>query len=177
MIIRIALLLLLCAFALLGSADLLSWLAIPNLPELITQLGLGLLFCAFAFLLITGLFVITEQILQSALTYFSATQRGQRRVLFIQAKQARLKRLFYSRALRVSYEHELQRQRLLQLNNRQHLAALSNAIDQDILALKTSLPKTTLKQLQQENHRYRQQQDSAALLQLQQKITTLAHDC
>jgi hypothetical protein len=173
MIIRIALLLLAGAFILMVSADLLTELALPYLPEFITQLGLGLLLCAFAVLLIMGLFVISKQILRTLITYFSATQRGQRRVLFIQTKQAQLKQLFYCRALRINYVHELTRQQLLRRNNHQHLAALSKAIDQDLKALKNHLPTSTLKQLQQENRRYRQQQDTAALLQLQQKITSL----
>lgn len=170
LIIRIALLLLLCAFALLGTADLLSLTSIPNLPEFITQLGLGLLFGAFVLLIMMGLWAATKQILQTVITYCSATQRGQRRVLFIQSKQAELKQLFHCRALRINYLHELKRQQLLRHNNRLHLAALSKAIEQDLKTLKTRLPTSTLKQLHQENRRYRQQQDSAALLQLQQKI-------
>jgi len=174
MIIRIALLLLVCAFILLGSADLLSWLTLPYLPEFITQLGLGLLFCAFALLLIMGSLWMIKQIAQASAAYFSATQRGQRRVLFIQTKQQQLKQLFYCQALRIHYVHELKRQQLLRHNNRKHLAALSKAIDQDLQALKARLPSTAFKQLQQQNRYYRQQQDSAALLQLQQKITTLS---
>lgn len=173
MIIRIALLLLICAFVLLGLADLLTEFTVPYLPDFITQLGLGLLFCAFTLLLIMGLFVISKHIIQAVNTYFSVVQRGQRRLLFIQNKQAQLKRLFYCRALRINYVQELTRQQLLRRNNCQHLAALSKAIDQDLKALKTHLPNSTLKQLHRENRRYRQQQDSAALLQLQQKITTL----
>lgn len=172
MIIRISLLLLICAFALLGSADLLSWLALPVLPEFLTQQGLAFLFCAFALLLFMGLCLMTQQIWQAIGNYFSATQRGQRRVLFIQNKQQQLKQHFHSRALRIKYVHELKRQQLLRLNNRKHLNALSKAINQDLQTLKNTLPKTTLQQLQQENRYYRKQQDSAALLQLQQKITT-----
>lgn len=172
MIIRISLLLLLCAFALLGAADLLSLFALPVLPEFLTQLGLALLFCAFLLLLITGLCLMIQQIWQTITAYFSATQRGQRRVLFIQNKQQQLKQYFYCRALRIKYVHELKRQQLLRLNKRKHLNALSKAIAQDLKALKSTLPQTTLQQLQQENRYYRKQQDSAALLQLQQKITT-----
>jgi hypothetical protein len=173
MIIRIALLLLLSAYLLLAAAGLLLWLAIPYLPELITKLGLGLLFCTFALLFITGLLLLAAQIRQAGKNYFSATQRGQRRVLFTLSKQQQLKQLFYFRALRIHYVHELQRQQLLRLNNRKHLAALSKAIDQDLQALKSTLAEDTFKQLQQENRHYRKQQDSEALLQLQQKITTL----
>jgi hypothetical protein len=173
MIIRIALLLLLSAYLLLATAGLLLWLAIPYLPELITKLGLGFLFCTFALLFITGLLLLAEYIQQAGKNYFSATQRGQRRVLFILSKQQQLKQLFYFRALRIHYIHELKRQQLLRLNNRKHLAALSKAIDHDLNTLKSILPEDTFKQLQQANRQYRKQQDSEALLQLQQKITTL----
>ena len=114
------------------------------------------------------------QVAQASGDYFSAFQRQQRRVLFIQTKQQQLKQLFNHRALRIHYFHELKRQQLLRLNQRKHLNALSKAIHQDLQALKTRLPKTTFKQYQQQIRAYRQQQDSAALLQLQQKIH---HDC
>jgi len=170
MIIRIALLLIAGAFILMVSADLLTELTLPILPDFITQLAVGLLLSAFALLLTMGLLLIGKQVIQTVDDYFSATQRGQRRVLFIQNEQQRLKRLFHYRAVYINYVHELKKQQLLRRNNRQHLAALSNAIDQDLKALKNTLPKTTLKQLQQENRYYCQQQDSAALVQLQQKI-------
>ena len=176
MTIRVSLLLLVCAFALLAAADILSWFGLPYIPEFITQLGLGLLFCAFALLIILVLLLIAKQILQAVRHYFSASQRGQRRVLFIQTKQQQLTQLFFCRALRINYDHEIKRQQLLRHNQRKHLNALSKAIELDLQALKISLPKPLFKQLQQENLRYRQQQDSAALLQLQQKITTY-HDC
>jgi len=176
MTIRVSLLLLACAFALLVAADLLSWLALPYLPEFITQLGLALLFCAFALLLIMVAVLIAKQILQAVRHYFSASQRGQRQVLFVQAKQQQLMQLFFCRALRINYYHEIKRQQLLRHNQRKHLNALSKSIDKDLQSLKNSLPKNIFKQLQQENRHYRQQQDSAALLQLQQKITTY-HDC
>jgi hypothetical protein len=170
MIIRLALSLLICAFIVLAIADLLTCFAVPFLPDFIIQLGLGLLFCAFILLLMLCLFTIGKHILQAILSYFSATQRGQRRVLFIQNKQAELKQYFHHRTLRINYLHELTRQQLLHRNNHQHLIALSKAIEQDLKALKNSVPKATLKQLQQEHRRYRQQQDSEALVQLQQKI-------
>lgn len=176
MAIRISLLLLACAFALLVAADLLLWLNLFYLPEFITQLGLALLFCAFALLLSMDLLLIAKQILQATRHYFSASQCGQRRVLFIQSKQQQLNQLFYNYVLRINYDHEIERQQLLRHNQRKHINALSKAIDQDLQALKTRLPNAVFKQLQQENQRYRQQHDSAALLQLQQKITNY-YDC
>jgi len=173
LIVRIALLLLLAAFAVLTSADLLLWLAIPGLPGLMTQLGLATLLSAFALLLITGLLLIGKLIVTACLDYFSTRQRLQRRLLFSQAKQEQFKQLFYFKKLQINYFKEVKRKRLLTANNRQQLQALSHAINKDLLMLKPQISKTTYLQLQQENTRYRNQQDIEALLTLQQKIATL----
>jgi hypothetical protein len=173
MIIRIALLLMFAAFAVFLSADLLLWLAVPGLPGLMTQLGLATLLSSFALLLITGLFVIIKLIIASCFDYFSATQRVQRRLLFIQAKQNQLKQLFYFKTVQIRYFNDLKRKRLLSANNRQHLQSLSKAIDKDLQSIKQQLSRTTYLQLQQEMVHYREQQDVEALLKLQQKIATI----
>ena len=161
------------AFAVFMSADLLLWLAVPGLPGLMTQLGLATLLSAFALLLITGLFVVIKLIIAACFDYFSARQRLQRRLWFIQAKQDQLKQLFYFRTLQINYFNELKRKRLLSANNRQHIQSLSKAIDKDLQSIKQQLSKTTYLQLQRENIQYRDQQDVEALLKLQQKIATI----
>jgi hypothetical protein len=161
------------AFALFFSVDLLLWLAVPGLPGLMTQLGLATLLSAFALLLVTGLFVIVKLIIAACCDYFSATQRVQRRLWFIQAKQDQLKQLFYFRTLQINYFNDLKRKRLLRANNRQHIQSLSKAINKDLLSIKKSLPKTTYRQLHQENVRCREQQDIDAMLKLQQKIASI----
>ena len=173
LIVRIALLLLLAAFAVLTSADLLLWLAIPGLPGLMTQLGLATLLSGFALLLITGLLLIGKLVVTACLDYFSTRQRLQRRLLFSQAKQEQFKQLFYFKKVQINYFNEVKRKRLLMADNRQQLQALSHAIDKDLLMLKPQISNTTYLQLQQENTRYRNQQDIEALLTLQQKIATL----
>jgi hypothetical protein len=173
LIIRIALLLIFASFAVFISVDLLLWLAVPGLPELMTQFGLAALLSAFALLLITGLFVIIKLIIAICFDYFSARQRVQRRLLFIQAQQDQLKQLFYFRKLQINYFNELERKRLLRANNRQQIQSLSKAIDKDLQSVKQQLSKTTYLQLQQENVQYRNQQDVEALLKLQQKIATI----
>jgi hypothetical protein len=173
MIIRIALLLMFAAYAVFISADLMLWLAIPGMPQLMTQLGLATLLSAFALLLITGLFVIIKLVIAACFDYFSPRQRLQRRLLFVQAQQDRFKRLFYFRTMQINYFNELKRKRLLSTNNRLHIQSLSNAIDKDLQSIKQQLSKTTYLQLQQENVQYRNQQDAEALLTLQQKIATI----
>jgi hypothetical protein len=173
LIIRSALLLTGVAFAVLLSADLLLWLALPILPEVITQLGLGLLLSAFSLLLMKGLWALSQSIIHACQLYFSAKQRAQRRLLFIQAQQERLKQLFYLRTVQIGYFSRLRRVRLLNANNRKHINALSNAINKDLLSVKQQLAKSTYLQLQRENSHYRKQQDGEALIKLQQKISTL----
>jgi hypothetical protein len=143
---------------------------LPILPEFITQLGLVLLFCAFAIFLSMGVLQIGKHTLQAICTYFSKSQRGQRRLLFIQAQQQQLKQLFQNRAQRIRYLHELKRQHLLRRNQQKHLNILVKAINQDLKKLNKRLPKATFKQLQQQIRHYHKQQDSAALLQLQRHI-------
>lgn len=170
MVIRIALLLLLSALVLLGLADLLSLLTLLMLSEFITQLGLALLFCAFAIFLTICVLHIAKHSLQATRHYFSKSERGQRRLLFIQNQQQQLTQLFQNRVLRIHHLHELKRKHLLRRNQQKHLNALAKSINQDINNLKKRQPKAVLKQLQQQNRQYHKQQDSTALLQLQQHI-------
>jgi len=163
----------LISFILFLSADLLLSLALPVLPDFITLLGLAILLCAGTLLLTTGGMVISRQIIRSFLDYFSEQQRLQRRLLFIQTRQDQIKRLFYLKTLQINYFSELKRKRLLSINNRKHILSLSRAIDKDLLSIKQRLSKSTYQQLLQENARYRDRQDSEALLKLQQKIAQL----
>lgn len=173
MIIRIALVLMFAAFAVFVSVDLLLGLAVPGLPELMTRLGLAALLTAFALLLTAGLAVVIKAVIAACFDYFSAGRRLQRRLWFIQARREQLKQLFYFRTVQIRYFNERKRKRLLSVNNRRHLRALSKAIDKDLLAIKQQLATTIYLQLQQEHARYRAQQDSEALVKLQQKIATL----
>ncbi|MGZ8151784.1 MAG: hypothetical protein ACXW1W_04080 [Methylococcaceae bacterium] len=173
MIIRISLLLMFAALSALFSADLLLWQAWPVLPELITRLGLVLLFSAFILLLVAGLLTIAKQIINACLDYFSAKQRIQRKLLFIQAKQEQLRSLFHFRTLHINYFNNLQRKRLLIANNRKHIRLLSKTIDKDLLLVKQHLPKSTYLQLKRENSFYLNREDSEGLLKLQQKISAM----
>ncbi|MFI3156420.1 MAG: hypothetical protein QX199_09690 [Methylococcaceae bacterium] len=173
MIIRISLLLVSASLPVFLLVELLLWLDVPGLPGILTALGSAMLLSAFVVLIIAGLWGVAKIIIRSVLDYFSAKQRVQRRLWFVQARQEQVKRLFYFKTLQIKYVNELNRKRLLKLNNRKHIRSLSKAIDKDLLAIKTKLPGTTYQQLQQDNARYRNQQDIEALLKLQQKISTL----
>ncbi|MFA6050962.1 MAG: hypothetical protein WC762_00050 [Methylobacter sp.] len=153
--------------------EALLWLAVPGLPQVLTQLGSAMLLIAFALLIISALFGISKIIARSVFDYFSSRQRAQRRLLFVQARQDQVKRLFYFKTLQLKYFSELNRKRLLKVNNRKHIRSLSKAIDKELLSIKKSIPGATFKQLQQENVRYRDQQNIEALLELQQKISTI----
>lgn len=153
--------------------ELLLWLAVPGLPAALTALATAMLLSGFATLIIAGLWGVAKIIVRSVLDYFSAKQRGQRRLWFVQARQDQVKRLFYFKTRQIKYVNELSRKRLLKLNNRKHIRSLSKAIDKELLSIKTKLPGTTYQQLQQDHARYRNRQDIEALLTLQQKISTL----
>jgi predicted membrane metal-binding protein len=159
------------AFAVFLSADLLLWLAVPGLPPLLTQLGLLTLLSAFALLMTAGLFVVIKLVIAACSDYFSAGQRLQRRLWFIQARQDQLKQLFYFRKVQINYFNERKRKHLLKANNRKHIQSLYKAIDKDLRSMKQQLSRSTYLQLQQENAQYRDQQQVEALLKLQQKIT------
>ena len=173
MIIRISLLLILVSLPVFLLVELLLWLSVPGLPGVLTILGSAMLLSGFAALAATGLLAVCKIIIGSVLDYFSSKQRVLRRLLFVQAKQDQVKRLFYFKTKQIKYFNELNRKRLLKLNNRKHIQSLSRAIDKDLLSIKTKLPGTTYLQLQQDNARYRDRQDIEALLKLQQKISSL----
>ncbi|MCK9397042.1 MAG: hypothetical protein M0Q44_15800 [Methylobacter sp.] len=173
MIIRISLLLILASLPVFLSVELLLWLAVPGLPGVLTTLGTAMLLSAFAALAIAGLLGVSKILVRSVLDYFSAKQRTQRRLWFAEARQDQVKRLFYFKTMQIKYVNELNKKRLLKLNNRKHIKALSRSIDQDLLLNKTKLPETTYLQLQQDNARYRDQQDIESLLTLQQKISNI----
>jgi hypothetical protein len=173
LIIRIALFLIFAAFAVFLSVDLLLWLAVPVLPGLMTRVGLAGLLSAFTILLISGLFMVGKRIIRSCFFYFSAEQRAQRRLWFIQTKQEQIKRLFYFQTLQINYFHELKKNRLLRTNNRRHIQSLSKAIDKDLQTIKKQLPVTAYQQLQKANLHFRKQQDIEALLELQQQIAAM----
>ncbi len=173
MIIRISLLLVLASLPVFLLVELLLWLAVPGLPAVLTTLAAAMLLSGFAALTVAGLWGVGKIIVRSALDYFSAKQRIQRRLWFVQARQDQVKRLFYFKTRQIKYFNELSRKRLLKLNNRKHIRSLSKAIDKELLSIKTKLPGTTYQQLQQDHARYRDRQDIEALLTLQQKISTL----
>ena len=173
MLIKIALLLVFSAFALFLSVDLVLWLAIPRLANMLTQLGLALLMAAFGLLLTAGLFIMTKLTLTAFLDYISAKQRLERRLLFIDAKQEQLKSLFYFKTVQITYFSDLKRKRLLQANNKKHLQSLSKAIHNDLRTLKKHLPKAHYQQLQQIYHQSLKEHNIEALLKLQSEIATL----
>ncbi|MGZ5010281.1 MAG: hypothetical protein ACXV8P_01430 [Methylobacter sp.] len=173
MIIRISLLLILASLPIFLLVELLLWLAVPGLPDAITMLGSAMLLSAFALLIITGVWGVFKIVVRATLDYFSAKQRVQRRLWFVQAKQDQIKRLFYFKAMQIKYFSELSRKRLLKRNNRKHIQSLSRSIDKDLLSIKSKLPAATYQQLQQDNLRFRKQQDIESLLKLQHKISTL----
>lgn len=170
MIIKIVLFLTLLAFAIIMLADLLLNLSLPGLPEIFTQLGVITLLSAFLLLVTTGLLMLSQCIIHSWKVYFSASLRLQRRLWFIQAKQDRLVRLLYFRAVQINYFTKLKRKQLLRVNDEQQFQSISKQIASDLIRIKRQMPKTTYMQLKQEHRRWLALKDMGALLRLQRKI-------
>ena len=173
MIIKLALLLVCTAFAVFLLVDYLLWLAIPALPNILTQVGIALFILAAVLLLSAGVFMILKLILTALSTYLSTQQRLHRRLLFSDAKQQQLKQLFYFRSVQLNYFNDLKRKNLLRANNKAHLKALSAAINKDLKQLKKELSTVHYQQLQQTHQQCLKQHDVNALLKLQSDIATL----
>ena len=60
-------------------------------------------------------------------------------------------------------------------NDRQHILSLSKAIDKDLRSIKQQLSKPDYQKLHEKNVRYRDQQDSEALLKLQHSIAAIVY--
>jgi hypothetical protein len=173
LVIRLSLLLLLSALAVFLLVDVLLRLSVPVLPDTLNPLGIALLFSAFFLLLATGLLRVSKLIAKAVFDYFSTRQRMQRRLLFIEQKQKEITLLFHLKTAKVTYLAELKRKRLLTKNNQKHLFLLSKTIGQDLLAIKKHIPESQFKQLQADHIRYKNDQDIAALLKLQQQIASI----
>jgi len=177
LILRVALSLLLLAFALLVLLKVLLWLSVPYLPMWLAWLSLGAMFCAFSLVASAGFFVAIRAIVAQFAGYFSAPQREQRRVLAILSHQRRQSDLFPLKTAQIQYFHELKKRKLQSSDNRRQILALSRAIAKDLTAAKNCLPRTVIKELQWENRESRKRQDETALIKLQEKIAQLTQTC
>ncbi len=173
LIIRIPLLLVLASLPVFLLVELLMWLAVPGLPGMLVTLGSVMLLSAFSVFIIGGILAVYMLSIRSIVDYFSYRQRLRRRLWFVHARQDQINRLFYFKKSKTKQVHELNKKRLLTLNNRKHIRLLSKAINQDLLPVKKKLPEIIYRQLQQDLACYRKNQDIEALLMLQQKISTL----
>lgn len=175
MFIRITLLSLAFAFALLVAAKLLFWLRLSYLAEAVTWLGLMLLFLASVVFIFIAALALIRSLWQALRGYFSAPQRHYRQLLFLQLRQNQLQQLLGFKTQQLRYFHNVAKNRLLAKDNRKQLKRLSKAIDKDLQSLKNQLPKSTFKDLKQQNKAYYRGLNSDALLKLQQHIILLGN--
>lgn len=154
------------------SSDVLLRLGLPWLPEFITQLGLSILLGGFSLLILSGLVLLGKRVGMSISEYFSAPQTQLRKLWFTQNQQLNLSQRFQLQQLKLYLNYETQRRRLLNADNQRQLRALAKTINKQLRPLKKRVPKTTYQQWRHELSVGLQQQDSLALLTLQQKIAT-----
>jgi len=155
------------------AADLFLWLGFGSLTASLARIGSALMMGSFVTLSVKGIWVLFKSVVLSVVDYFSAPNRLQRRVFFIQNKENQLDRLFYFRKMQMHYFSRQQIKHLLNKNNRQQLRSLSKAVESDLQAIKKNIPSTTFKYLQQQNKSYRNRQDIEGLLKLQQHLSSL----
>lgn len=173
MLIRVAfLMMLLCLplFLLAKTLLIFTFLAISTFMMYASAL---VLLAGFGLLVVMSFIFSFKKLWHIFQQYFSAEQRGQRQILFIENQQTNRHRLFYLQRLQLSYFKERQCKQILEKNNRVQLHALSEAIEQDLQRLKTQIPKAYFLQLQQANRRYLTQQNEQALIKLHHKISNL----
>jgi hypothetical protein len=170
LLIRIFLWLFFIALSLLLSVDILLWLSMPVLPQILSRVGAVLLLVAFAFMVILGLGYVAKSWLKGLCGYFSASRRAQRRVWFAQSRQEQFKRLHYFKSEQLRTVQELTRKRMLKANNRKHLQSLSKVIRKDLQHIKGQVPAAKFKELANQHREYAKLQNIPALLELQHYI-------
>jgi len=172
-IIRISLLLFFASIFFFIGLVLLLRLAVPNLPELMMQLGSVLLLSAYALLLLAAAVAVFFIILRTLAHYFSTPQRLLRRVHYNLSKQEQISRLFHFKAVQIKYSNELKKDSLLKANNRRQLRALTKSIQKELLLIKKDISAANFNGLQKELTSYHSRQDIDALLKLQRRITNI----
>lgn len=173
LIIRIALLLTIISLLVFVLTALSAQLGVMFLTNSLARLGIVMLFTAFSILIATAFLALSKKILLSIAAYFSSANRSQRNALYLQSKHNQIDRQFYFRTLQIRYWTQKKIKQMLNKNNQQQLRALSNDINKELQELKKNLPASTFKQLQLENRSHLNRQDIEALLELQQKISSL----
>gem|GEM_PF-5674888 len=163
----------LCVLILFIAVKILVALSIPYIPEVMTQMGLLLMLIASILLVLQAILAISLHLIRHSLAFFSAQQRQNRRTLFIQSRQQQIQQLLAFKTMQIRYFHDLNRKKILEKNNREHIRSLSKNIDQQLLSMKKQLSKSTFKALKQQNKTYRDSLNSEALLELQQTIAKL----
>lgn len=174
MVIRVALLFLLFALISFFLGDVLDWFLLPIFLQLLDRFGIILLFCAFALLLATGLIACAKLILQALRDYFSALQRNQRHLLFVEYKQQQIRQLFQAKMAKIAYLAELRRKRLLRKNDEQHFLLLSKAVNQELLAIQQHIPASVFKTLYDETIRCKKSKKIDDMLKLRRQILSIS---
>ncbi|MCX7074341.1 MAG: hypothetical protein NTZ70_05955 [Methylococcales bacterium] len=174
MLIRIALwLFLLCLpFFIVAKALLIFTLFV--IASVAMKGALFLMLAGFSLFILAGGIFIFRQLWCIFQQYFSTEQCFQRHMLFVKNQKTNRQRLLYFQRLQLNYFKERQRKKILEKNNRQQIKVLSNAITHELKQIKAQISHEIFSKLELENYRYRLQQNETALLELHNKIATIA---
>lgn len=175
MLIKIYLSLIACAILLFLSDYLLLMLSIPQLPDVVTQVGLVLFLLALLLLLLQGSCAAIKQFYHSVKHFFSKPQRHLRRVLFIQNRKLQWAALLPFRKSQLHYFYERQRQRVLTADNRKQIKALAGALMIELRTNKAYFSSAEVQHFRQQIKHCCKQGDSQTLLTLYQTINAVKH--
>ncbi|MEI7840724.1 MAG: hypothetical protein WCJ11_09510 [Methylococcaceae bacterium] len=173
MLIRIAFWMILLCLPLFFLAKMLLIFTFLVISTFMMYASAFALLAGFMLLILTGLIFSLKKWWLILQRYFSAEQRGQRRILFIENQHKNRHRLFYFQRLQLTYFKEQQRKQILEINNQAQINALSEAIERDLKQMKARISKADFLQWQQENRRYLAQHNEQALVKLHHKISKL----
>lgn len=140
------------------------------LAVLLFPLASKILLAAMSSLAVLAVLGVVLALFAEIRRYFGQDARGLRQVWSLHHKQLDFRRRQMSEWRQIRYKNHFKRQRLLMANNRKHLQALFQEVDNELSARKKQLPRTRYKALQKALRRSHKRGDAQSLLSVRGEI-------
>ena len=165
-------LLIVCALAMLLflAGFLFAQTGMAFLAVLLFPLASKILLAAMSLLAVIAILGVVLALFTEIRRYFGRDARGLRLVWFLHHKQLDFRRRQMSEWQQIRYKNHFKRQRLLMANNRKHLLALFQEVDNELSARKKQLPRARYKTLQKALRRSHKRGDAQSLLSVRGEI-------
>ncbi len=145
-------------------------LGLALLTTLLYSLAGKMMLLAFAMLLFLGITASITALLRELRAYFCQEAAILRRLLAIQAQRGHFEQLTMLKNRQLQYFSRVKRQRLLAADNRKQLRTLYNAINQELQAVRTSLPAAAYQSMYQSLREYYKHANAEGMLTLRRQI-------